>query len=106
MSVTVSRTCAIELAVMTILVMLPRRQGAGIERRAGQNRLVQVAMTMPVREPDLDAEVLRDWARAIDDGPFSSLCWGERMAFDNPGTLTLMGVLAVGPTRVRLATTG
>ena len=53
-------------------------------------------MTMPVMEPDLDAEVLRDWARAIDDGPFSSLCWGERMAFDNPETLTLMGALEPG----------
>src|ERR1700744_98453 len=105
MLVTVSRTCAIELAVMTIPVMLPRRQGAGIERSACQNRLVQVAMTMPVMEPDLDAEGLRDWARATDDGPFSSLCWGERMAFDNPETLTLMGALAAWTDRVRLVTT-
>src|ERR1700744_3026156 len=105
MSVTVSRTCAIELAGMTIPVMLPRRQCAGIERCACQNRVVQVAMTMPVMEPDLDAEVLRDWARAIDDGPFSSLCWGERMAFDNPETLTLMGALAAWTDRVRLVTT-
>ena len=57
-------------------------------------------MTMPVMEPDFDAEVLRDWARAIDDGPFSSLCWGERMAFDNPETLTLMGALAAWTDRV------
>jgi alkanesulfonate monooxygenase SsuD/methylene tetrahydromethanopterin reductase-like flavin-dependent oxidoreductase (luciferase family) len=62
-------------------------------------------MTMPVMEPDLDAEVLRDWARAIDDGPFSSLCWGERMAFDNPETLTLLGALAAWTDRVRLVTT-
>jgi alkanesulfonate monooxygenase SsuD/methylene tetrahydromethanopterin reductase-like flavin-dependent oxidoreductase (luciferase family) len=62
-------------------------------------------MTMPVMEPDLNAEVLRDWARAIDDGPFSSLCWGERMAFDNPETLTLMGALAAWTDRVRLVTT-
>jgi alkanesulfonate monooxygenase SsuD/methylene tetrahydromethanopterin reductase-like flavin-dependent oxidoreductase (luciferase family) len=62
-------------------------------------------MTMPVMEPDLDAEVLRDWARAIDDGPFASLCWGERMAFDNPETLTLMGALAAWTDRVRLVTT-
>lgn len=51
-------------------------------------------MTVPVMEPELTAGLLRDWARAIDDGPFSSLCWGERMAFDNPETLTLMGALA------------
>jgi hypothetical protein len=36
---------------------------------------MKVAMTMPVMEPDLDAAVLRHWARSIDDGPFSSLCW-------------------------------
>src|ERR1700743_124126 len=62
-------------------------------------------MTMPVMEPDLDAEVLRDWAQEIADGPFSSLCWGDRMAFDNPETLTLMGALAAWTDRVRLLTT-
>ncbi len=62
-------------------------------------------MTMPVMEPDLDAGVLRDWARIVDDGPFSSLCWGERMAFDNPETCTLMGALAAWTDRVRLVTT-
>ncbi len=62
-------------------------------------------MTMPVMEPDLDAAILRDWARTIDEGPFSSLCWGERMAFDNPETLTLMGALAAWTDRVRLVTT-
>ncbi|MGA9493916.1 MAG: LLM class flavin-dependent oxidoreductase [Mycobacterium sp.] len=62
-------------------------------------------MTMPVMEPDLDPGVLRDWARAVDDGPFSSLCWGERMAFDNPETLTLLGALAAWTDRVRLVTT-
>src|SRR6202035_5981784 len=67
--------------------------------------VMRVAMTMPVMEPELDAEVLRDWAQAIDDGPFSSLCWGERMAFDNPETLTLMGALAAWTDRVRLVTT-
>lgn len=62
-------------------------------------------MTMPVMEPDLDAAVLRDWARAIDDGPFASLCWGERVTFDNPDTLTLLGALAAWTDRVRMMTT-
>jgi alkanesulfonate monooxygenase SsuD/methylene tetrahydromethanopterin reductase-like flavin-dependent oxidoreductase (luciferase family) len=62
-------------------------------------------MTMPVMEPDLDAQVLRDWARAIDDGPFSALCWGERIAFDNPESLTLLGGVAAWTDRVRLVTT-
>ncbi|QLL10380.1 LLM class flavin-dependent oxidoreductase [Mycobacterium vicinigordonae] len=62
-------------------------------------------MTMPVMEPDLDATLLRDWARAIDAGPFSSLCWGERIAFDNPDSLTLLGALSAWTDRVRLVTT-
>jgi alkanesulfonate monooxygenase SsuD/methylene tetrahydromethanopterin reductase-like flavin-dependent oxidoreductase (luciferase family) len=66
---------------------------------------MQVGMTMPVMEPDLRAAVLRDWAHAIDEGPFSSLCWGERIAFDNPESLTLLGALAAWTDRVRLVTT-
>ncbi|MBO0679719.1 LLM class flavin-dependent oxidoreductase [Mycolicibacterium sp. S2-37] len=62
-------------------------------------------MTMPVMEPDLDATLLRSWAQTVDDGPFSSLCWGERIAFSNPDSLTLLGALAAWTDRVRLVTT-
>jgi alkanesulfonate monooxygenase SsuD/methylene tetrahydromethanopterin reductase-like flavin-dependent oxidoreductase (luciferase family) len=62
-------------------------------------------MTMPVMEPDLDARTLQAWAKAIDDGPYSSLCWGERIAFDNPEAITLLGALAAWTDRVRLVTT-
>lgn len=60
---------------------------------------------MPVMEPQLDATTLRSWAQVIDGGPFSSLCWGERIAFDNPDSLTLLGALAAWTDRVRLVTT-
>lgn len=60
---------------------------------------------MPVMEADLDAKTLEAWARVIDEGPFSSLCWGERIAFDNPHSLTLLGALAAWTERVRLVTT-
>ena len=56
-------------------------------------------------EPDLDAALLKTWSCVIDDGPFSSLCWGERIAFDNPDSLTLLGALAAWTDRVRLVTT-
>jgi alkanesulfonate monooxygenase SsuD/methylene tetrahydromethanopterin reductase-like flavin-dependent oxidoreductase (luciferase family) len=62
-------------------------------------------MTMPVMEPNLDTATLKAWARAIDGGPFSSLCWGERIAFDNPEALTLLGALSAWTERVRLVTT-
>lgn len=56
-------------------------------------------------EPDLDAAMLRAWAQIVDDGPFSSLCWGERIAFTNPDSLTLLGALAAWTDRVDLVTT-
>lgn len=67
--------------------------------------VMQIGMTMPVMEPDLDAALLRDWAQAVDEGPFSSLCWGERIAFGNPESLTLLGALSAWTERVRLVTT-
>jgi alkanesulfonate monooxygenase SsuD/methylene tetrahydromethanopterin reductase-like flavin-dependent oxidoreductase (luciferase family) len=62
-------------------------------------------MTLPVMEPDLDASILETWSRRIDEGPFSSLCFGERMAFDNPHALTLLGAVSAWSTRVRISTT-
>ncbi|MSY84292.1 MAG: LLM class flavin-dependent oxidoreductase [Actinobacteria bacterium] len=64
-------------------------------------------MTLPVMEPDLwDApDTLERWARAIDEGPFSSLCFGERMAFANPHSLTLLGAVAAWTSRVPIVTT-
>ncbi|WP_209021852.1 LLM class flavin-dependent oxidoreductase [Nocardioides sp. 503] len=69
---------------------------------------MHVGMTLPVMEPDLweqGARTLEEWARAIDEGPFASLCFGERMAFDNPETLTLLGAVAAWTSRVRVVTT-
>ena len=65
-------------------------------------------MTLPVMEPDLWQDgpaTLEAWAQAIDEGPFASLCFGERMAFDNPEASTLLGAVAAWTTRVRLVTT-
>jgi alkanesulfonate monooxygenase SsuD/methylene tetrahydromethanopterin reductase-like flavin-dependent oxidoreductase (luciferase family) len=60
---------------------------------------------MPVMEPNLDAATLKGWAQGTDGGPFSSLCWGERIAFDNPECLTLLGALSAWTDRIRLVTT-
>ncbi|HJR89617.1 MAG TPA: LLM class flavin-dependent oxidoreductase, partial [Aeromicrobium sp.] len=66
---------------------------------------MQVGMTLPVMEPGVDAEMLENWTAFIDQGPFSSLCFGERMAFDNPHSLTLLGAVAAWTSRVRISTT-
>ncbi|WP_235678078.1 LLM class flavin-dependent oxidoreductase [Mycolicibacterium sarraceniae] len=56
-------------------------------------------------EPDVNAKILKQWAQAIDEGPFSSLCWGERIAFGNPDSLTLLGALTGWTERVPLVAT-
>ena len=66
---------------------------------------MQVGMTLPVMEPDLDASILETWSRRIEEGPFSSLCFGERMAFDNPHALTLLGAVSAWTSRVRISAT-
>lgn len=64
-----------------------------------------VGMTLPVMEPGIGPERLQEWSELIDAGPFSSLCFGERMAFDNPDALTLLGAVAAWTRRVRITTT-
>lgn len=66
---------------------------------------MKIGMTLPLMEPGIDGEMLERWARAIDQGPYSSLCFGERMAFDNPEVIALAGACAAWTTRVRLVTT-
>ena len=102
MSVTVSRMCATEVVLIAMGSCCQPRNG---RPTACQNR----------RRADRDDDAgdgagprcgtLKAWARAIDDGPFSSLCWGERIAFDNPEAVTLLGALAAWTDRVRLVTT-
>lgn len=66
---------------------------------------MQVGMTLPVMEPGQKRDTWERWARAVDEGPFSSLAFGERMAFDNPELAALLGACAAWTSRVRLATT-
>ena len=103
MSQTVSRTCAMEVVVIAMGTMVP--DALARPSPHATIAVVQIGMTMPVMEPNLDAATLKAWARAIDAGPFASLCWGERIAFDNPDSLTLLGALAAWTDRVRLVTT-
>lgn len=66
---------------------------------------MKIGMTLPLMEPQVDGAILETWACAVDQGPFASLCFGERMAFDNPEAMTLLGACAAWTQRVQLKTT-
>ena len=66
---------------------------------------MKLGMTLPLMEPHVNRAVLEAWARAVDRGPYASLCFGERMAFDNPEIMTLLGACSAWTERVRLVTT-
>jgi len=66
---------------------------------------MRIGMTLPVMEPALDRAVLERWTKEIDAGPWSSVCFGERICFDNPETLTLLGAVGAWTRRARIVTT-
>lgn len=66
---------------------------------------MQVGMTLPVTEPGWSREILLGWVQRIDQGPFSSLALGERIAFVNPELFTTLGACAALSERVPLVAT-
>ncbi|MEZ5138274.1 MAG: LLM class flavin-dependent oxidoreductase [Acidimicrobiales bacterium] len=64
---------------------------------------MDVGLALPQMTPDLDGARIRAWCRAIDDGPFSSVSAGERIAFDNLDGFTLVTAAAALTERARVA---
>jgi alkanesulfonate monooxygenase SsuD/methylene tetrahydromethanopterin reductase-like flavin-dependent oxidoreductase (luciferase family) len=63
---------------------------------------MDVGLAFPQMTPDLDRDRIRAWCRAVDDGPFSSISAGERIAFDNLDGFTLCTAAAALTDRVRI----
>ncbi len=63
---------------------------------------MDVGLAFPQMTPDLDRDRVRAWCRLVDDGPFSSLSAGERIAFDNLDGFTLCTAAAALTDRVRI----
>lgn len=66
---------------------------------------MKIGMTLPTMVPDLDRALLLAWMRGIDQGPFSTLAAGERLAFPNQEMMVTMAAAAAVTERVRLAFT-
>jgi alkanesulfonate monooxygenase SsuD/methylene tetrahydromethanopterin reductase-like flavin-dependent oxidoreductase (luciferase family) len=57
---------------------------------------MKIGLHLPVMAPGLDRDLILEWSRRIDAGPFSTLAAGERINFPNPEiTVTLSAAAAV-----------
>src|SRR6266481_6067491 len=66
---------------------------------------MKIGMTLPTMVPELNRSLLLAWMRGIDQGPFSTLAAGERIAFPNQEMMVTMAAAAAVTERVRLAFT-
>src|SRR4051794_37147412 len=66
---------------------------------------MKIGMTLPTMVPGLDRRLLLAWMRGIDEGPYSTLAAGERIAFPNQEIMVTMAAAAAVTERVRLAFT-
>lgn len=63
---------------------------------------MEIGVALPQMAPGYGPGTTVDWARAIDDGPFSSVSAGERVTFDNPEMVATLGACAAVTERVRV----
>lgn len=63
---------------------------------------MQIGMNLPVMVPGLDRELILEWSRRIDAGPYASLAAGERITFPNPEIMVTLAAAAAVTERVRL----
>jgi alkanesulfonate monooxygenase SsuD/methylene tetrahydromethanopterin reductase-like flavin-dependent oxidoreductase (luciferase family) len=66
---------------------------------------VRVGIGLPTSTPGIDRELLLEWARLADAGPFSSLAAVDRLAYPCWEPLLALAAAASVTRRVRLATT-
>ena len=64
---------------------------------------MKVGMNLPVMVPGLTRELVRQWCRRIDSGPYSSIAAGERIAFPNPEIMVTLSAAAAWTERVKIA---
>ncbi len=66
---------------------------------------MQIGVGLPNTLAGADRELIIQWARKADAGPFSSLGTFDRLAYDSLESLTVLSAAAVLTQRVRLAST-
>ena len=64
---------------------------------------MKIGMNLPVMVPGLDRDLILEWSRRVDAGPYASLAAGERITFPNPEMMVTLAAAAAVTERVRLA---
>jgi alkanesulfonate monooxygenase SsuD/methylene tetrahydromethanopterin reductase-like flavin-dependent oxidoreductase (luciferase family) len=64
---------------------------------------MKIGMNLPVMVPGLDRDLILEWSRRVDAGPYASLAAGERITFPNPEVMVTLAAAAAVTERVRLA---
>src|SRR5438445_8092655 len=65
---------------------------------------MNIGVGLPTSTAGISGQLLVDWARRADAGPFSSLGVVDRVAYQNYEPFTALGAAAAVTQRVRLAT--
>ena len=65
---------------------------------------MNVGVGLPTTTPGATGELVLEWARRADDGPFSSLAVLDRVAYDSFEPFAALAAAAAATQRVRLAT--
>lgn len=65
---------------------------------------LEIGVALPQMARHYGPRTTVDWARGIDDGPFSSVSAGERVTFSNPEMVATLAAAAAVTSRVRIMT--
>ncbi len=65
---------------------------------------MQIGVGLPTTLPGADGQLIIEWARQADEGPFSSVGVVDRVVYDSYNSLTALAAVAGVTQRVRLAT--
>jgi alkanesulfonate monooxygenase SsuD/methylene tetrahydromethanopterin reductase-like flavin-dependent oxidoreductase (luciferase family) len=63
---------------------------------------MEIGIALPQMAPDYGPGTTVAWARAAEDGPFSSLSAGERVTFSNPEMVASLAAAAAVTSRIRI----
>jgi alkanesulfonate monooxygenase SsuD/methylene tetrahydromethanopterin reductase-like flavin-dependent oxidoreductase (luciferase family) len=66
---------------------------------------VDIGLTLPSFVRGADRAVILEWCRRVDDGPFSSVSVGERIAYPSHELVTTLAFAAAATERVRIVST-